>query len=218
MVEQSNVICLNPTFHCVSHLFTKIRAKETTNEEFKKYSRRLMSLICEEGLSYVGESPITVITPTGCEYAGSVVDPKQMVAISIIRAGDAMLDVFMRIAPEVSVGKILIQRNEETAQPMLFYSKLPKNIQGKNIILLDPMLATGGSAKEALRVLIENGALEENISFFTVVSCPEGIANVLNDYPRIRIITGEIDQGLNEKAYIIPGLGDYGDRFFGSDN
>ena len=172
-------------------------------------------------------------TPTGSQYDGLSFDPSALVAVSIVRAGDSMLDTFISVAPEATVGKILIQRNEETAEPILFYLKLPSLIN-KHIILLDPMLATGGSAKCAVQVLLDNGALEENITFLNVLSCPEGVNAIMSAFPKMRIVTGEIDPGLNEKVcgecsnivncadfsvsqrYIIPGLGDFGDRFFGT--
>lgn len=146
---------------------------------------------------------------------GVELDVSSIVAISIIRAGDSMLDCFLRIVPEASVGKILIQRDEETAKPVFLYSKLP-DLTNKTVILLDPMLATGGSANEAIRLLLTRGAVEENIAFFSVVSCPEGIANVSLKYPNVKLITAEVDSGLNERSYIVPGLGDYGDRYFGT--
>jgi uracil phosphoribosyltransferase len=139
-------------------------------------------ILCEEALSYVNPLPIVIKTPTGASTAGISVDPSSIVAVSIIRAGDSMLDTFMKIAPEASVGKILIQRNEETKEPILFYSKLP-NVINKNIVLLDPMLATGGSAKCAIRVLLEQGALESNIMFVNVLACPEGIAALSSAFP-----------------------------------
>lgn len=140
-----------------------------------------------------------VTTPTDSIYNGQVVDTSSIVAVSVIRAGDALLESFTSIVPDAAVGKILIQRNEETKTPILFYSKLPP-LESKIVILLDPMLATGGSAKTAIEVLISSGATEDNIVFINVVSCPEGITALLSKYPRIRIVTGEIDEGLNENV------------------
>jgi uracil phosphoribosyltransferase len=211
------VICLIDSIKSLRSLFTKIRDKNTGKVEFVRYANRLMHMICEEGISYVKPSPKTVTTPTGSEYAGCEVDLSSIVAVSIIRAADSMLDVFMNIAPEASVGKILIQRDEATAQPVLYYSKLPTMV-GKNVVLMDPMLATGGSAKAAIKVLIAAGAMEENIMFLNVVACPEGIRNIHADYPKMMIVTGEIDARLDAKSYILPGLGDYGDRYFGTTN
>ena len=176
----SNVIQLS----CLSlnHLFTVIRNKETKREHFVRYSRRLMSIICEEGLACVNPIPITIQTPTNIEYSGSYIDHNSIVVISIIRAGDSMLDTFLEICPEATVGKILIQRNEETALPMLYYSKLPP-LEGKTIIVLDPMVATGGSAICAIQVLIDKGASIQNIFFFNVVSCPEGLQALTSSFP-----------------------------------
>eukprot|EP00602_Paraphysomonas_sp_CaronLab_P010302 CAMPEP_0185022446 /NCGR_PEP_ID=MMETSP1103-20130426/5163_1 /TAXON_ID=36769 /ORGANISM="Paraphysomonas bandaiensis, Strain Caron Lab Isolate" /LENGTH=127 /DNA_ID=CAMNT_0027554517 /DNA_START=290 /DNA_END=673 /DNA_ORIENTATION=- len=126
-----------------------------------------------------------------------------------------MLDTFLEVCPEAAVGKILIQRNEETAQPMLYYSKVPP-LAGKTVVILDPMAATGGSAICAIQVLIDKGADPKRIFFFNVVACPEGLTALTNAYPDMRIITGCIDERLDAKKYIVPGLGDYGDRYFGT--
>lgn len=142
---------------------------------------------------------MNVTTPTNCTYAGEVVDADQMVVISIMRAGDSMLSCFLSVAPEATVGKILIQRNEETAEPQLYYSKLPSLVD-KDIVLLDPMLATGGSALAALKVLVDNGAERNRISFLNVVSCPEGLKRLLDAFPDLQIVTGQIDERLNEKV------------------
>jgi uracil phosphoribosyltransferase len=130
---------------------------------------------------------------------GDRINPANIVAVSIIRAGDSLLDCFMKIAPEAQVGKILIQRNETTKQPELFYSKLPA-VASKTIMLLDPMLATGGSAKAAIQVLLDNGALESSIVFLNVVSCPEGIAAISKAYPAVQIVTAFVDSGLHDNV------------------
>ena len=209
------VVNLIESIKCLRHLFTKIRDSKTERIEFTSYASRLMRVICEEGLAYIQPVSKVVQTPTNSTYDGIEIDQKSIVAVSIIRAGDSMLDSFMSVAPEAAVGKILIQRDEETAKPILFYSKLP-SLEGKNIALLDPMLATGGSAIAAIKVLIEKGAEERRIVFFNVVSCPEGIKSIHSEYPNVTIVTGEVDAGLNEKRYIVPGLGDYGDRYYGT--
>ena len=138
-----------------------------------------------------------------------------MKVVTIIRAGDAMLESFLSIVPHAAVGKILIQRDESTAQPILFYSKLP-NLKNKKVVIVDPLLGTGGSVMCAIKVLLDKGADINNVYFFNVLSCPEGIAAVLAAFPQVRIVTGCIDDRLNEKFYIEPGLGDFGDRFFGN--
>jgi len=197
------------------HLFTKVRNKDTSPLEFRTYAKRIMAMICEEGLAELSPEPLDVTTPTGSVFKGEVVTTSDIVAVSIVRAADSMLDCFLEIVPEAAVGKILIQRDEETAEPKLFYDKLPP-LAGKKVVLLDPMLATGGSALCAVDVLLKQGAKIEDIVFFNVVCCPEGLARFAKEAPGLRVVTGCIDECLNDQKYIVPGLGDYGDRFFNS--
>ena len=159
-------------------------------------------LCSEEALSYADPVECAVTTPTGSIYNGFEVDPSNIVVISIIRAGDSMLDSFMHTVPEASVGKILIQRDEETALPKLFYSKVPR-LEGKFVIILDPMLATGGSAKSAIDVCVEKGANISRTIFANVVASPEGIAYLRGSFPDLTIVTGGIDEGLDEKVRVI---------------
>ena len=167
-------------------------------------------------------TPCEVTTATGSTVTGRRRESQQVVAISIIRAGDSMLDSFMNVVPDALVGKILIQRNEATAgnqigcllgphllismmrtvEPIFYYSKCP-GLVDKRVYLLDPMLATGGSAVAAIRHLLLNGALEENIVFLNVVSCPEGLTKMFAEFPKLTIVTGAVDQGLNEKVTMI---------------
>jgi uracil phosphoribosyltransferase len=199
----------------VDHLYMKIRDKNTSNQDFRRYGRRLMQVLCEEAMGHLAVEA-TIDTPVeGQSCTGPVFDQNNIVAVSIIRAADSMLDTFMNVVPEAAVGKILIQRDEETAQPKLFYDKLPP-LAGKQIILLDPMLATGGSAACAIEVLLKAGATISKIMFINVLGCPEGMAFLAEAYPELTIFTGKVDVALNAKKYIVPGLGDYGDRFFGT--
>ena len=138
-------------------------------------------------------------------------------AVSILRAADCMLGEVRVMMPSVAVGKILIQRDEETALPTLFYSKLPPDVAMRQVLLLDPMLATGGSAVKAIECLVEKGVRPENIIFVNIVCVREGIAAIHSKYPQVKIVTGAIDPILNSKSYIVPGLGDFGDRYFGTD-
>lgn len=160
-----------------------------------------VALISEEGLSYLqsGVENVEVETPTGLKCEGTTVDNSNLVVVSIIRAGDSMLDTFLRICPAASVGKILIQRDEATALPIMYYAKLP-SLKGKQVILLDPMLATGGSAKAAIQSLLDKGADENKITFFNVISCPQGLASIGETYPKVLVITGKVDEGLNQKV------------------
>jgi len=134
--------------------------------------------------------------------------------VSIMRAGEAMEQGLRDCCRSVRIGKILIQRDEETSKPRLFYDKLPEDIAQRYCLLLDPMFATGGSATMAVEVLISRGVPEERILFLNLIASPEGIRSFAERFPLLRIVTAFVDQGLDEKNYIIPGLGDFGDRFY----
>ncbi|RPD62161.1 PRTase-like protein [Lentinus tigrinus ALCF2SS1-7] len=192
-------------------LFTIIRDKETNRGDFLFYSDRIIRLLVEEGLNHLPVIPKTVTTPTGATYEGVGFEGK-ICGVSILRAGEAMEVGLREVCRSVRIGKILIQRDEETAQAKLFYAKLPQDIAQRYVLLLDPMLATGGSAIKAVEVLKEHGVPEDRIIFINLIASPEGLKNFCGKYPQTRVITGWIDEGLNEKAYIIPGLGDFGER------
>ncbi|PSR72874.1 hypothetical protein PHLCEN_2v11241 [Hermanssonia centrifuga] len=194
-------------------LYTIIRDKDTSRGDFLFYSDRIIRLLVEEGLNHLPVVPKTVETPTGAIYEGVGFEGK-ICGVSILRAGEAMESGLREVCRSVRIGKILIQRDEETAQAKLFYSKLPPDIAQRYVLLLDPMLATGGSAMKAVEVIMEHGVPEERIIFINLISSPEGLKTFCGKYPALRVITGWIDQGLNEKAYIIPGLGDFGERRF----
>ncbi|KDQ65144.1 hypothetical protein JAAARDRAFT_28795 [Jaapia argillacea MUCL 33604] len=192
-------------------LYTIIRDKATSRGDFLFYSDRIIRLLVEEGLNHLPVVPKTVETPTGSTYDGVGFEGK-ICGVSILRAGEAMEAGLREVCRSVRIGKILIQRDEETAQPKLFYSKFPPDIASRYVLLLDPMLATGGSAIKAVEVLQEHGVPEDRIIFVNLISSPEGLRNFCSKFPLTRVITGWIDKGLNEKAYIIPGLGDFGER------
>ncbi|EIW62273.1 PRTase-like protein [Trametes versicolor FP-101664 SS1] len=192
-------------------LYTIIRDKDTSRGDFLFYSDRIIRLLVEEGLNHLPVLPKTVQTPTGATYEGVGFEGK-ICGVSILRAGEAMEAGLREVCRSVRIGKILIQRDEETAQAKLFYSKLPPDIEKRYVLLLDPMLATGGSAIKAVEVLKEHGVPEERIIFVNLIASPEGLKNFCTKYPTTKVITGWIDEGLNEKAYIIPGLGDFGER------
>ena len=199
----------------LSHLHTIIRDKDTNMTDFVNASNLIIHRLIDESLSILPSTSITVNTPCG-EYTGDKISFDTICAVSVVRAGDAMLHVLRNILPSATCGKILIQRNESTAEPILFHSKLPADIKDKWILLLDPMLATGGSAVKAIDVLREHGVAENKIIFVNLVAVNEGIAFLHSKYPTVKIVTSEIDAILNEKKYIVPGLGDFGDRYFGT--
>ncbi|PPQ95850.1 hypothetical protein CVT26_015980 [Gymnopilus dilepis] len=192
-------------------LYTIIRDKETSRGDFLFYSDRIIRLLVEEGLNHLPVVARTVETPTGAIYNGVGFEGK-ICGVSILRAGEAMEAGLREVCRSVRIGKILIQRDEDTALPKLFYSKFPQDIASRYVLLLDPMLATGGSAMKAVEVLMEHGVPEERIIFINLIAAPEGLKAFCTRFPSLKVITGWIDEGLNDKAYIIPGLGDFGER------
>lgn len=179
-----------------------------------------MRLLAEEGLAALpGAIPVRVRTPVG-DYEGLRVAPiGSVAAVSIVRAGDTLLEAARAVCPSLAAGKILIQRDEDDAQkrPRLFYVKLPMDIGSRaGVLLVDPMLATGQSAALAIRELLNRGVAEENIVFLNVVACPEGLDALFAAYPKVQVVTGAVDSHLNGQRYIVPGLGDFGDRYFGT--
>ncbi|ODV90007.1 hypothetical protein CANCADRAFT_1737 [Tortispora caseinolytica NRRL Y-17796] len=194
-------------------LYTKIRDINTSRNEFVFCSNRIIRLLVEEGLNHLPTKEHTVTTPTGETYNGVSFEGK-ICGVSIMRAGESMEMGLRDCCRSVRIGKILIQRNEETAQPTLYYDKLPEDISIRYVMLLDPMLATGGSAGMAIEVLKERGVPEDRIIFLNLIACPEGIQCILKKFPSIKLVTGFIDKGLNDKNYIAPGLGDFGDRYY----
>lgn len=196
-------------------LMTIIRDTNTKRNDFIFYADRINRLLVEEGLNFLPTREKIVETRTGKHYRGSEFVGK-ICAVPIIRAGLSMENSIREVAKKIRIGHILIQRDEETAKPIFFKAWLPEDIHERYVFILDPMLATGGSAVETIRVLKEHGVEEAKILFINLVSAPEGIEHVLTTYPGIRIVTAEVDEGLNDRAYIIPGLGDYGDIYFGT--
>ena len=197
-------------------LHTTMRDKTCTRHQFVTCSNRIVRMLIEEALALLPATPKTVETPCGPYEGVALPEESSIVAVSILRAADCMLGEVRVMMPSVAVGKILIQRNEETAEPMLMYSKLPEDLADRPVLLLDPMLATGGSAVTAVNVLLEKGAKPENIIFVNIVGVKEGVAKLAAAHPGVRVVTSAIDPILNEKKYIIPGLGDFGDRYFGT--
>ena len=196
-------------------LMTIIRDKETKRNDFIFYADRINRLLVEEGLNFLPTREKIVETRTGKQYVGSEFVGK-ICAVPIIRAGLSMETSLREVAKRIRIGHILIQRDEATAKPIFFKDWLPDDVHERYVFILDPMLATGGSAIETIRVLKERGVEENKIIFINLVSAPEGIEQVLTAAPGIRIVTAEVDEGLNDSAYIIPGLGDYGDIYFGT--
>uniref|UniRef100_A0A1Y1K1Z1 uracil phosphoribosyltransferase n=1 Tax=Photinus pyralis TaxID=7054 RepID=A0A1Y1K1Z1_PHOPY len=206
-------VCILPQTPQLIALLSMIRNKNTERADFIFYSNRIIRLLVEEGLNHLPVIAQTITTPVGRTYDGLMFQGK-ICGVSIMRAGEAMEQGLRDCCRSVRIGKILIQRDEDTAQPKLFYDKLPEDIADRWVLLLDPMFATGGSAIMAVQVLKARGVPEDHILFLNIIASPEGVNNFATKFPRLKVVTAFIDQGLDEKNYIIPGLGDFGDRFY----
>lgn len=175
-----------------------IRDRDTPRADFIFYSNRIIRLLVEEGLNHLPVVKHTITTPVGQSYDG-VKFQGRICGVSIMRAGEAMEQGLRDCCRSVRIGKILIQRDEETCKPRLFYEKLPEDIAERWVLLLDPMFATGGSATMAVDVLKEKGVPEERILFLNLIASPEGVSAFASRFPKLRIVTAFIDKGLDTK-------------------
>ncbi|KAK9473753.1 uracil phosphoribosyltransferase [Dipodascopsis tothii] len=207
-----NVALLRQTPQLIS-LFTIIRDINTPRGDFVFYSNRIIRLLVEEGLDHLPVEATSVQTPTGLSYDGVRFQGK-ICGVSIMRAGESMEQGLRDCCRSVRIGKILIQRNEENGEANFFYEKLPEDVADRYVLLLDPMLATGGSVIMAIKVLISKGVKPERILFLNLIATPEGLKAVGDAYPQVKIIVGFIDEGLNTNKFVSPGLGDFGDRYY----
>jgi len=212
----SKTLLLKQTNQLLS-LMTIIRDKNTSRDDFIFYSDCIIRLLVEEGLNHLPVVEKGVETPTKQIYNGLEFEGK-ICGVSIMRAGESMERGLRERCRGVRIGKILIQRDEQTAQAKLYYAKLPSDIKTRFVLLLDPMLATGGSANMAIQYLLNEGVAEDRIVFINLLCAPEGIQSVRQAHPSITIVTAGVDAKLNESKFIVPGLGDFGCRYFGTDN
>ncbi len=208
---------MNKNFNLINHPLVKrditiLREVSTPPEIFRAVVRRISIILAVEMSKDFEISEIKIETPL--ESTEGYKLNQSIVLVPVLRAGLGMVNGFLEVIPEAKVGHIGLQRDEETLQPIEYYFKTPKDINESKVILLDPMLATGGSATEALKYLKNRGAKE--CSFACLVAAPEGINKIMQDHPGIRIYSAALDRELNKKGYILPGLGDAGDRTFGT--
>lgn len=208
-------VCDHPL---VLHNLSILRDKNTSTEQFRATMTRVGKLIfmrATENLPMTRSLVETPITKTECK----VLTPDVPILIApILRAGLILAELALDIVPTASVYHIGLYRDEETFKPVTYYNKLPSTIDYSvaQIFVLDPMLATGGSAVAAVDIIKKLGTQVQNIHFVSIIAAPEGIAHLTEQHPGIRIFTGSVDERLNDKAYIVPGLGDAGDRTFGT--
>ena len=193
------------------HLLAQLRSQETAPPVFRTLAKRLALTLALEAIRDLPATEIAVRTPLE-ETTGLVLD--DLVAVPILRAGLGMLEAVTELFPEVAVGYIGLERDEASLEPQSYYRKLPP-VEGRHVLVLDPMLATGGSGSAATAAVKEGGPA--SIRFVCVVAAPEGIRRMEADHPDVPIFTAAIDRQLNERGYIVPGLGDFGDRLFGTE-
>lgn len=197
----------------VQHKLSLLRDKNTGTKDFRCLLQELSTLLAYEVTRDLKLDDVQIETPIATTTAHMLVSCKLGV-VPILRAGLGMADGIMALIPTAKMGHIGLYRDPETLKPVSYYCKLPADIEDREIIVVDPMLATGGSACEGIRIVKERGA--RSVRLMNLVSVPEGIRAVFAAHPDVQIYTAAIDQGLNEHGYIVPGLGDAGDRLFGT--
>jgi uracil phosphoribosyltransferase len=203
--------------HIVDHplvhdALAQLRDKETPADVFRRVATRISVLLATEALRQVPTATSTVVTPLGPAEARRVAG--DVVVVPVLRAGLGMLDAVLELVPSARVGYIGLQRDERTAVASQYYSKLPHGLVDSYVLMIDPMLATGGSASAALDLLRQAGA--SRIRIVCIVAAPEGVEVVEREHPDVEIFTPVVDSHLNAQKYIVPGLGDFGDRLYGT--
>ena len=197
----------------IKHKLTIMREKETGAKDFRQLLSEIAMLMCYEITRDLPTHYVEIETPVA-KTTGEKISGKKLAIVPILRAGLGMVDGILSLVPAAKVGHIGLYRDENTHEPVEYYCKLPVDIEEREIILCDPMLATGGSSSDAVTMLKKRGC--SNIKLLCLVSAPEGVEKMQHDHPDVEIYTAALDERLNENAYIVPGLGDAGDRLFGT--
>ncbi|MCH2166133.1 MAG: uracil phosphoribosyltransferase [Oceanicola sp.] len=197
----------------VQHKLSKMRDKDTSTASFRQLLREISHLLAYEVTRELAMTTQKVETPLE-EMDAPILDGKKLALVSILRAGNGLLDGILDLIPAARVGFVGLYRDEETLQPVQYYFKVPEALEDRLVIAVDPMLATGNSSAAAIDLLKQAGA--RNIRFLCLLAAPEGVARMAEAHPDVPIVTAALDSHLNEKGYIVPGLGDAGDRMFGT--
>ena len=197
----------------IEHKLSIIRNKNTGTKEFREIITEIAIFLCYEAMKDAKLEEVEIETPL-CKTKAKVLKEDNYAFVPILRAGTGMLDGLLQVIPNAKIGHIGLYRNEETLEPVKYYYKMPKDISNREVLILDPMLATGGSAADTIKCLKEDGV--KKIKFLSIISAPEGIKRLNEEYPDVELYTAAIDEKLNEHGYILPGLGDAGDRIFGT--
>ncbi len=209
-MDKKAVIMSHPLVH---HKVSLLRNRNTGTKEFKELVSELAMLLCYEATRDLPTEEVQITTPMAVAKT-KMLAGRKLALVPILRAGLGMVDGMLALLPAAKVGHIGMYRDESTLMPVEYYCKLPDDISEREVFVLDPMLATGGSAVDAIGQIKERGA--KNIRFLTIIAAPEGIEYIKKTHPDVVIYVAALDEGLNENGYIVPGLGDAGDRIFGT--
>lgn len=197
----------------VQHKVSLLRNKNTGTKEFKELVSELATLLCYEATRSLPTEEVEIETPIAIART-RMLSGRKLALVPILRAGLGMVDGMHALIPAAKVGHIGLYRNEETLEPVEYYCKLPEDIAERDVFVLDPMLATGGSACDAITQIKKRGA--RSIKFICIIAAPEGLKRLQNAHSDVEIYCASLDEKLNENGYIVPGLGDAGDRIFGT--
>lgn len=199
----------------IEHKLTILRQKTTGTKDFREIVNEIARLLAYEVSRDLPLEDIEIETPI-MKTTQKTLAGKKVVVVPILRAGLGMVDGILDLIPAARVGHVGLYRDEETMQPVEYFVKMPSNLEDRHMYIVDPMLATGGSAIAAIDSVLERGAKVENIKFICLVAAPEGVIALQEAHPDVEIYTAALDEKLNEDAYIVPGLGDAGDRLYGT--
>ncbi len=197
----------------IQHKIGIIRRQETGSKDFRQMISEIAMLMCYEATRNLKLVDVEIETPI-CRMTAKELEGKKLAIVPILRAGLGMVDGMLTMIPAAKVGHIGLYRNEETLEPVEYFCKLPKDCAERDVFVVDPMLATGGSASAAITMLKAKGV--RHIRFMCIIAAPEGVERMQKDHPDVDLYIGAMDERLNEAGYIVPGLGDAGDRIFGT--
>lgn len=197
----------------IQHKINCIRREDLGSKDFRQIVGEIASLMCYEATRYLKLQDVTIKTPI-CEMVGKELSGKKLAVVPILRAGLGMVDGMLDMIPAAKVGHIGLYRDPDTFEPIEYYCKLPADCDEREVFVVDPMLATGGSCVAAIQLLKDKGV--KNIRFMCIIAAPEGVERMKTAHPDVDLYIGALDDHLNEHKYIVPGLGDAGDRIFGT--
>lgn len=197
----------------IQHKINYIRREEVGSKEFREIVREIAALMCYEASRDLKLKDVEIKTPI-CRMTGKELSGKKLAVVPILRAGLGMVDGILQMIPAAKVGHIGLYRDPETFEPVEYYCKLPADCDEREVFVVDPMLATGGSSSAAIRMLKDKGV--KAIRFLCIIAAPEGVERMQKEHPDVDLYIGALDSHLNDHKYIVPGLGDAGDRIFGT--